>query len=257
MHHEYLDPDGTNITTAGIAKNYQHSQTATKNKEDLTPMENSNSKSLKNITTSSTRATNYTVVLYPWAEEEGGDPIHVRADDFIRSQLTDYMIYMDHKGEPLTDDPNKIGKKHRHYILNFPNARFWSAVLKSCGYPDGERWIRPMVGRETLRDGLLYLTHVKFPWKTQYEPKDAVGAAHLKRLLEQYYYEYISQGIPIQSQFNAIFDWIETQDHYVTFIDFGRWIAGTSYYKLASNPLVIRVLTEHNKQYGGTGSVLY
>lgn len=175
-----------------------------------------------------------------------------RNKDFAENFVAIWHIQFDDKGEEIVHEK---GKKHCHFILDFENPRYWSAVLKKLGLVDTSgvpevRFCYPIgYYREyqTFEKGLVYLTHRNHPSKEQYPISAFFGSQRLidaaTRAVVKYESKHISQAECLQ----AIRKWITS--HYgerITPTAFIDWVTKTPFCRSASNPWVYRMIEAHN-----------
>lgn len=196
------------------------------------------------------RAHNYKVLLY------ADNPDHMRTLALIRSYRHKsggfeycgiWHIEKDENGLELLSGEHK---KHAHLLLHFDSAQRW---LPLCArFHISERFFRPIGydnSGETLEKGYIYLTHYRYPEKTQFSPHDIFGtwSAREKAIIANL--RVAAAGLSMQDCVFAITLWIEKQEGVITQTQLLRWVRTyTPYFKGLQHKLVYRVLDEHNAQ---------
>ena len=119
------------------------------------------------------RCRNFLLLLYP------EDSTHAEAISKLESGGYQYAAILHDKDVWTADDPEfnpdkhvagEVKKEHVHVVLKFQNPRWDTALAKELGIK--RNYIQEC---KNLDDRLLYLVHVKYPEKYQYESTEVFG----------------------------------------------------------------------------------
>lgn len=190
-----------------------------------------------------------------------------RLPEFRENFIAIWHIQYNEEGREIVHEK---GKKHCHFILDFENARYWSAICKKLSLVDASgvpevRFCYPIGYHrdyQTFERGLVYLTHRNHPSKEQYSLSALFGAPRLidaaTRATVAYEQKHIRQADCLQ----AIRKWITS--HYgerITPTAFIDWVTKTPYCRAASSPWVSRMIDAHNlaisSAYGDSEMEMY
>lgn len=175
------------------------------------------------------------LLLYPLEDES-----HKNALAYICDNYEKY-VWICHDKD--TDADGNIKKSHTHCIIEFPSARWNTAIAKELGITPNYLE-EPKFGFDNC---LEYLIHYKQKEKFQYSIDDCFGTlvGKLKDLLNKGTKSECEKVIDI-------LNYIEDSNKYVSYSDLIRYCADTGVYDVLrrSGTLLVKCVDEHNYKQG-------
>lgn len=131
-------------------------------------------------------------ILYP-----NEDKTHLNALEIIKNSGYDYA-YINHHSDK--DDDGQLKKEHIHFLIEFPNPRWLSAISDELGLQPN--YLQPIRNKRGM---LAYMIHLNDITKYQYDLEEVKGTNLFLKDLEQIYDEYNNQEL---NGFERIYQYI-------------------------------------------------